>query len=65
MLRKQFEIAMSPQKFLKLFFQFTNWEVINMNDEIIPLVKVVFGDCARTSSATAALFAFGSEQRYC
>jgi hypothetical protein len=65
MIRKQLEITMSSQEFLELFFQFVNRKVIDMNDEIIPLVKVVFRDRTRTSCATAALFLFGSEEGYC
>jgi hypothetical protein len=49
---------MSSEEFLILLFELFDSEVIDMDDEIVPIVEMIFGDSTCTCCATAALFFF-------
>jgi hypothetical protein len=49
---------MSSEKILVLRFELFDREVIDMDDKIVPIVEMIFGDSTCTCCATVALFIF-------
>jgi hypothetical protein len=55
---------MSSEKILVLRFELFDREVIDMDDKIVPIVEMIFGDSTCTCCATVALFIFVLAWRY-